>query len=75
MEKRLYSFKENVYWVQKISAARVPKQAHNGSAGYDVWSAEKVILKPWNQEFVLIGLKVAIPEAYSGRVVRRSGIA
>ena len=57
------------------SAARVPKQAHNGFVGYDFWSAEKVILKPWNQEFVLIDLKVEIPEAYYGRVVRRSGVA
>ena len=27
------------------SGAHVPKRAHVGPAGYDVWSAEKVILK------------------------------
>ena len=57
------------------SAAHVPKRAHKNYAWYDVWFAEKVILKPCNQEFVLIDLKVAIPEGYYGRVVRRSGIA
>ena len=57
------------------SAAHVPKRAHEGSAGYDVWSAVKVILKPWNEELVLIDLKVAIPERFYGRVVGRSGIA
>ena len=57
------------------STAHVPKRAHEGSAGYDVWSAVKVILKPWNEELVLIDLKVAIPESFYGRVVGRSGIA
>ena len=57
------------------STAHVPKRAHEGSAGYDVWSAVKVILKPWNLEFVFIDLKIAIPEGYYGRVVGRSGIA
>ena len=46
-----------------------------GSAGYGIWSAEKVALKPWDREFVLIDLKIAIPEGYYGRVVGRSGIA
>ena len=47
----------------------------DGSAIYDVWSAEKVILKLWSREYVLIDLKVAIPEGYYGRVVGRSSIA
>ena len=57
------------------SSAHVPKRAHNGSAIYDVWSAEKVILKLWSREYVLIDLKVAIPEGYYGRVVGCSSIA
>ena len=51
------------------SSAHVPKRAHNGAVEYDVWSAQKVILKPWSREFVLIDLKVAIPEGYYERVV------
>ena len=57
------------------SAAHVSKRAHDGSAGYDVWSAEKVNLKLWGREFVLIDLKVAVPEGFYGRVVGCSGIA
>ena len=30
------------------TAAKVPKRAHVGSAVYDLWSAEKVIFKPWS---------------------------
>ena len=57
------------------SAAHVSKTAHNTSAGYDIWCAEKVILKPLCRNVILTDLKLAIPEGYSGRVVRRSGIA
>ena len=56
-------------------SAHVPKRAHNASAVYDVWSAEKVILKLWSREYVLIDLKVAIPEGYYGRVVGHSSMA
>ena len=57
------------------SAAHVPKRVHNISVGYDIWCAEKVILKPWSRNVILTDLKLAIPEGYCGRVVRRSGIA
>ena len=51
------------------SAAHVPKRVHNTSAGYDIWCAEKVILKPWSRNVILTDLKLAIPEGYCGRVV------
>ena len=57
------------------SASHGLKQAHVGSAGYDGCSAEKVNLKPWGREFVLIDLKVAVPEGFYRRVVGCSGIA
>ena len=55
--------------------AHVPKRVRNTSAGYDIWCAEKVILKPWSRNVILTDLKLAIPEGYCGKVVRRSGIA
>ena len=57
------------------SGAHVPKIAHVGSAGYDIWSAEKVILNSQSREFVLIDLKMAIPDGYYEDLVGRSGIA
>ena len=57
------------------AAAKVPKRAHVGSAVYDIWSAEKVIFKPWSREFVLIDLKIAISDGFYGRTVRCSGNA
>ena len=57
------------------AAAKVPKRAHVGSAVYDLWSAEKVVFKPWSREFVLIDLKIAISDGFYGRIVRCSGNA
>ena len=56
-------------------AAHVPKRAHNGSAGYDVWSAERKILKPWDRELIFVDLNMEIPDRYYGRIVGRCGIA
>ena len=63
------AFKKNmsIQFKRCSSSADVPKRAHVGSAGYGTWSAEKVALKPWDREFVLIDLKIAIPEGYYGR--------
>ena len=45
-------------------AAHVPKTAHNGSGGYDVWSAERNILKPLGRELIFVDLDKAIPDGY-----------
>ena len=57
------------------SAAHAPKRSQIISAGYDIWSAEKLILKPWSRNFTLSDLKLATPQGYYGRVVGRCGIA
>ena len=57
------------------SATHVPKRAYNGSAGYDVWSAEKKILRPWGRELILIDINIAISGGHYGRIVGRFGIA
>ena len=35
------------------SRAHVPKRAYQASAGYDLLSAERKILKPWSKEIVV----------------------
>ena len=56
-------------------ATHVLKGAYNGSSGYNLWSAEKKILRSWSRELILIDLNIAIPEGHYGRIVRRFGIA
>ena len=57
------------------SAAHIPKRACNGSAEYDIWSAEKKVLRPWATKLFLIDLNITISEEYHGRIVGRCGIA
>ncbi len=53
----------------------VPKYAHKGDAGIDLYSSIDCILKPLERKKVPTGIKVSIPEGYAGFVQPRSGLA
>ena len=53
----------------------IPKRAYHGSAGYDLYTAETKVLKPWIRELTRFDLFMAIPVGYYGRIVGRSGLA
>ena len=62
--------------VQKLAAdAVVPKYAHDGDAGVDLYSAINLNLKPGERALVPTGLKMAIPSGYEGQVRPKSGLA
>ena len=47
--------------------AHTPKTVYPGSAGYDLWAAERKVLKPWSRELIRLNFFIAIPEGYYGR--------
>ncbi|MCL5291428.1 MAG: dUTP diphosphatase [Actinobacteria bacterium] len=53
----------------------VPRYAHEGDAGCDLYSREDVVLGPGERALVPAGVAVAIPEGYAGFVQPRSGLA
>jgi dUTP pyrophosphatase len=53
----------------------LPAYAHEGDAGLDLYSAENVVLRPFERSLVPTGIAVAIPEGYAGFVQPRSGLA
>lgn len=53
----------------------MPKQAHEGDAGYDLCATEGLSLPPGARALVRTGISVAIPEGYAGLVLPRSGLA
>ena len=53
----------------------IPKYAHKGDAGIDLYSAIDCILKPLERKKIPTGIKVSIPEGYAGFVQPRSGLA
>jgi dUTP diphosphatase len=56
-------------------AARLPRRAHPGDAGSDLFAVEEMIIGPGERKDVGTGIALAIPEGYAGFVQPRSGLA
>lgn len=62
--------------VQKISQdAVIPKYAHDGDAGVDLYAVKDHTLPPGARALIPTGLKMAIPHGYEGQVRPKSGLA
>jgi len=53
----------------------LPKYAHEGDAGLDLYSRLDCILAPFDRIAVPTGIAVSIPEGYAGFIQPRSGLA
>ncbi len=53
----------------------LPRYAHEGDAGLDLYSAEDRLLEPGERALVSTGIAVAIPKGWAGFVQPRSGLA
>ncbi len=53
----------------------LPKYAHEGDAGVDLYSRADHLVKPGERVLVSTGLKMAIPSGYEGQVRPKSGLA
>ena len=54
--------------------AKQPEKATEGSAAYDLYTPEKVLLPPGKVTAVPLGLAMETPEGYKGEISSRSGI-
>ena len=57
------------------SQARAPVKGSERAAGFDLFSAETVIIQPGGRACVKTDLQLAIPPGCYGRVAPRSGLA
>jgi dUTP pyrophosphatase len=55
--------------------AVLPSRAHEGDAGLDLATCERVALGPGERAVVPTGLAIALPEGFAGFVQPRSGLA
>ena len=55
--------------------AVIPRYAHDGDAGVDLYSVEDVTLEPGERKLVPTGLKIAFPRGYEAQVRPKSGLA
>jgi len=53
----------------------LPRYAHEGDAGLDLFSASDMRIEPFERTLVPTGIAVAIPDGYAGFVQPRSGLA
>jgi dUTP pyrophosphatase len=53
----------------------MPRYAHTGDAGLDLYAAEDAVLRPFERRLIPTGIAVAIPEGFAGFVQPRSGLA
>jgi dUTP pyrophosphatase len=55
--------------------ASLPRRAHDGDAGLDLYAADGVTLEPGERATVATGIAVEIPAGFAGLVLPRSGLA
>lgn len=58
-----------------IADVKLPSYANPGDAGFDLYSAEDLVLKPGQRHAVRSGIKMAIPAGYVGLMWDKSGRA
>lgn len=62
--------------VEKIIAgARLPERAHQSDAGWDLFSAEEVVVPAGDRVTIATGLRIAIPQTCVGLIWDKSGLA
>ena len=62
--------------IKKIKEnAVIPKYAHEGDAGVDLYSTEDYLLKPGERILVSTGIQIAIPKCYEAQIRPKSGLA
>ncbi len=62
--------------IKKISReAVVPFCHHKGDAGFDLYSAETIVLGPGERAKVRTGIAMEVPNGYAGLIWDKSGIA
>lgn len=57
------------------SGLPLPRYAHEGDAGLDLYASSDLTIAPGHRELVGTGIAVAIPEGHAGFVQPRSGAA
>ncbi|WP_173860744.1 dUTP diphosphatase [Staphylococcus aureus] len=53
----------------------MPERNHKTDAGYDIFSAETVVLEPQEKAVIKTDVAVSIPEGYVGLLTSRSGVS
>lgn len=62
--------------IKKLNSdAIIPKYAHEGDAGMDLFSTQEFILKPKHRAIIGTGISIELPKGYVSLVWDKSGVA
>ena len=62
--------------VKKLcGTANLPRKGTSGAAGFDLFSAEDLVINPGSRALVSLGLSIQVPLGTYGRIAPRSGLA
>lgn len=56
-------------------SAIIPTQKYSGDAGFDLYSTERIVIKPFERKIVPTGIAIQVPSGYYARIAPRSGLA
>jgi dUTP pyrophosphatase len=74
--KKLKNIKMVKVKVKRLTnSAKLPIYAHPGDAGMDIFSDEKLVIKPSHRILVKTGISIEFPKGYVALVWDKSGIA
>ena len=63
-------------YVKKLNPlAGIPTRANSSDAGFDLYSTETYLLKPFERKLFKTGISIEIPTGNYGRIAPRSGLA
>ena len=58
-----------------VPDAKLPKYAHDGDAGLDLYAAEDTIIMPKERKAISTGIKIALEKGYEAQIRPKSGLA
>ena len=61
--------------VLSSETAKVPEKKTSGSAGYDLYASENLLIPPNSQSLVSTGVQLALPYGSYGQIAARSGLS
>lgn len=65
----------NVGVMLRTPDAMMPTKAHTTDAGFDIYSAEDVVIQPKQRKTVCTGISLQMPDNYAGLIWPRSGLS
>ena len=75
MEMVATDISPSIYGIKMTKDALLPKRATNGSAGYDIYALEDVIVKAHDKALISTGVIIIVPNGFYGRIASRSSLA